>query len=263
MTTSDAEARDQFLARKRFESWANALYRPIARAAKLNVATIAIASLLGLIVALVTRQILWTIATTAAVATLGWLASWAWLRSAGARAAIEVLNDHNCRELAEWKTATGTSLPRTVRDSRRWLREHPDSPGRATVLARVGQLAEARAVIDAATPATPEDAFGLAILRKSLDVLSGDHPDVSGLHAEWSSLPDTRERFHRRECLALLDAQIAIQAGGDPWSVLASARGEVGEVHSSQRAWKFVARIALANVLAVITVILVASIVIG
>jgi len=103
------------------------------------------------------------------------------------------------------------------------------------MLLRVGRLAEADAAIASIEPDTPEEAFGVEILRKTREQIAGERPDLSALHASWRSLPDPRERRHQRECLALLDALIAVAERRDPWPLLAQARAEIGEVHRSMR----------------------------
>ena len=140
---------------------------------------------------------------------------------------------------------------------RRWLLAHPVGPGRASILLRMGQLEEAAQAIEAIESSTPEEAFGVDILRQTRILLTGQTPDLSGLHGSWRSLPDPRERRHRRECLALLDAQIAVDRGENPVPPLALARVDLGEVHPSMRAPRLLARTMLiaAGVIAVVAMV--------
>jgi hypothetical protein len=119
------------------------------------------------------------------------------------------------------------------------------------MLLSLGRLTEADAAIAAIEPRTPEEAFGVEIDRKTREHLAGDRPDLAALHGLWRSLPDPRERRHRRECLAVLDAAITVADGGDPWPLLAQARAEIGEVHRSMRMPWLVAKWAAYQLLAI------------
>lgn len=252
--SSPTEKAEELAARKRVESLARDLYGPVSDSTKLDVASFVLAAAIGGLVAVLTRNIVAGVAATAVGALVGGLIAWAWLGRAPGRGAFELISDHNCYEQAEWKTETGLPMPRTLAAARAWLREHPDGPGRATILVRLGRLAEARAVIDASeTPETPDIAFARQLEHQVLELYGGGRPDVSRLHADWPSLPEPHERGHRRECLAILDAQIALTTGGDAWAVLAAARPDVGEVDASQRASRFALRLAALHVLALIS----------
>jgi hypothetical protein len=158
------------------------------------------------------------------------------------RAAIELMSDHDCHESAEWRRETGTRVPIGVASMERWLTAHPSGPGRASILLRLGRLNEADRAIDAILPKTPEEAFGVEILRATRLLFAGQRPDVSPLRASWPSLPDPRERRHRRECLALLESQIAAADQHDPIPILASARREIEAVHPSMRIERLIVR---------------------
>jgi hypothetical protein len=160
---------------------------------------------------------------------------WRPFRSAEFAAAAELISDHDCHERAEWKAETGTSMPRGLRAAKLWLLAHPTGPGRASLLLPLGRLEEADAAIGAIKTTTPEGEFGVEILRQTRALLVGATPDLSRLHDTWRGLPDPRERRHRRECLALLDAQIAVDAGRDPITELATARREIDDVYWTMR----------------------------
>ena len=53
------------------------------------------------------------------------------------------------------------------------------------------------------------------------------------------------KRRHVRECLALLDAQIAIADGREPWPVIAAAGPEIGPVAPSMTTGWFALTIAV------------------
>ena len=151
------------------------------------------------------------------------------------RAAIELRNDHDCHERAEWKADTRTSMPRTPRAAAQWLLAHPRERGRAALLVALGRLDEADQAIAEVEPRTPEEAFGLEILRQRRRLLADEPVDGAALHEQWRKLPLSRERRHRRQCLALLDAQVAFDAGRAPLVALATGRAEAGEVHRTMR----------------------------
>jgi hypothetical protein len=147
------------------------------------------------------------------------------------RLAAELFSDHNCHERAEWKEKTGTRMPFGLKAAERWLAANPNARGRAYLLLPLGRVAEADQLIAGFTPATPDEAFGVELLRETRTLLLGGTPDTDRLRASLATLPDPRERRHRRECIAILDAQAAVAAGGDPMAVLAAAREEIDAVY--------------------------------
>jgi len=189
----------------------------------------------GVDVGLITRQPALAGLATAAITAAGAALIWTWLLDPQRRAGLELLFDHDCHERWEWKQETGTKLPRNAIAARAWLEDHPTGDGRAAILVRLGRLVEADVAIAAIEPKTPEEAFAVEILRKTREQYAGKRPDLSVLHTSWRSLPDLRERRHQRECLAVLDALIAVEEHRDPWPLLAQARADIGEVHRSMR----------------------------
>jgi hypothetical protein len=167
----------------------------------------------------------------AAVAIISWLP----FADPTFRRAAELFHDHNCHERAEWKATTGTPMPRGLPAVERWVAAHPDAPGRASLLVLLGRLDEADRAIANTQPKTPEEAFSLEITRQTRALAAGTVPDTASLHASWRALPDPRERRHRRECLAILDAQIAVEEGRDPLPVMAKGREEIDEVYWNVR----------------------------
>ena len=152
------------------------------------------------------------------------------------RVATELVTNHQVRESAEWRHETGTRLPRGRPAIRRWLEARPDATGRGSLLTVIGRFAEADAYWEGHPGRTPEEAFGVEVQRETAWLLSGREPDVGRLHGLWRTLPDTAERRHRRECLAVLEAEAGIDAGRDPIAILAAARAETGEITRSARA---------------------------
>jgi len=188
-------------------------------------------------------------AIAAVLTAIAWARYW----SADLRGAAELISDHNCHELAEWRAETGTSIPIGVAAMEQWLANHPSGDGRASVLLRLGRLDEAGVAIDAIEPSTPEEAYGVEILRETMKLLAGRRPDLAMLQSTWRSLPEPRERRHRRECLALLEAEVAVADGQSPLPILVAARHEIAEVHRSMRFSRIVGRWALIGAGAIAT----------
>jgi hypothetical protein len=226
---------DSRIIRQRAEKAVADLVRPLANSIRPTLLAAVLAVIGGVDVGLITRQPALAGLTTAAITAASAALIWTWLLDPERRAGLELLFDHDCHERWEWKQDTGTNLPRNAKAARVWLEDHPTGDGRAALLVRLGRLVEADAAIAAIEPRTPEEAFGVEILRKTREQMAGDRPDLSALHASWRSLPDLRERRHQRECLAILDALIAVGERRDPWSILAQARADIGEVHRSMR----------------------------
>jgi hypothetical protein len=235
VTPTGLAAQDAKVFRDRLEKLAADLYRPLTRSMRTTLLTAVLAVVAGHALGLLTRQPVLAGLAAVVVTAIGAAFAWPWLLDPNRRAGLELLFDHNCHERWEWKQETGTNVPGNAVAARRWLDDHPTGKGRASMLLRVGRLVEADAAIAAIEPDTPEEAFGVEILRKTREQIAGERPDLSALHAAWRSLPDPRERRHQRECLALLDALIAVAERRDPWSLLAPARAEIGEVHRSMR----------------------------
>jgi hypothetical protein len=235
VTSSATSSEDAKVVRRRLESVAADLYRPLTHSMRTTLLAGCLAVMTGVYAGLLTRQPALAGLVAVLVTAVGAALAWPWLLDPKCRAGLELLFDHDCHERFEWKEETGTNIPRNAVAAGRWLDDHPTGEGRASILLRLGRLVEADAAIAAIEPHTPEEAFGVEIMRKTREQMSGDRPDLSDLHASWRSLPDPRERRHRRECLALLDAQIGVAEHRDPWPLLAQARSEIGEVHRSMR----------------------------
>jgi hypothetical protein len=118
---------------------------------------------------------------------------------------------------------------------RRWLDEHPTSQGRASLLLALGRLDEADVAIERIVPKAPEDYFDVALLRATRVLFGAGSVDTAPIHEGWRSLPPSRERRHRRECTAVLDAMVAVADGRDPLPILTAARLELDAVHRTMR----------------------------
>lgn len=194
---------------------------------------------------------------------LGAVGAWLPFSDAAFRAAAELYFDHNCHEAAEWKRDTGTSMPRGRRAMERWVEEHPKSSARASLLLILGRVSEADRAIAARRPTTDVEAFELELLRQTRALLVGDSADTERLHAMWTSIPDPRERRHRRQCLALLDAQVAVAHGRPPLPVLAGARADAPDVYWSMRVPALMAKWWLIGILLLFTVVAVVAVASG
>jgi hypothetical protein len=224
-----------------------ALYRPVTNGVRLTILAGLLAIIAGLDVGLITRQPTLAGIAATAITFIGSAIAWRWLLAADHRAGLELVLDHDRRERREWKRETGTSIPTNARAAQRWLQANAagDSgaaDARASMLLRVGRLEEADEAIAAVEPRSPDEAFGLEIGRKTREHMGGGRPDMAQLHASWRELADESERARRRECLAFLDAMIAVADGVDAWPLLARARAEIGHVHRSSRMPSIVAR---------------------
>ncbi len=232
-------------ARARLAALTAPIVLPLLQMARRTMGAAIVGGLVAGLLTAVTRDPATGLLAGVAATALMDLTIWRPLLDRDQRAAVELIQDHDCHERAEWRAETATNVPLTVPEMTRWLTAHPTGPGRASVLLRLGRLAEAAREIEQIEPTTPEEAFGVEILRQNLNLVAGDRADVAALYATWRSLPDSRERRHRRECLALLDAQVAVAAGEDPIPSIARARKEIGHVHASVRIERILARWAL------------------
>lgn len=207
--------------RARYERFADRLYAPFKRSLQIDFVLLAITAAFGLYVSSISNEIASALAVAVVGTAVACAVSWWWLFDPKRRAALEVLADHQVREGDDWKSATATSLPATVRAAERWLREHPDDPVGAPLQARVGCFADARASIRRTEPESPEDALHIEIFERQLQVYEG-------------STPATADR--------------------DPWEVLTAARGDVGEVDPRARATRCIRIIVTIHVLFALTV---------
>jgi hypothetical protein len=202
--------------------------------------TLAITIGVGMIVA--TRDSSLGVGLSLVVASAVAVVSWVPFVDPRFRRAAELFYDHNCHELAEWKAKSGTPMPRGIKGVERWVAANPGAPGSASLLVLLGRLDEADEAIARIEPKTPEEAFSVEITRQTRALAAGTLPDTGPLHAAWRKLPDVRERRHRRECLAFLDAQIAVEQGRDPLVEMARGREEIDGVHWTFRAPSLMAK---------------------
>ena len=209
-------------------------YTPTIRSLILTTAAVAVAVAVGLL----TSDRLLAVGIGLVILGPGLLVSLWPYTSRRFRLAVELFTDHNCHERAEWQQKTGTKMPYGLKAAERWLAENPTGRGRASLLLPLGRVAEADQLIASYVPETREDAVDIELLRETRSLLLGGTPDIGRVKAELLTLSDPRERRHRRECIALLEAQTAVAAGNDPMAVMAAAREEIDGVYWRYRtAW--------------------------
>jgi hypothetical protein len=244
---------DPAIVQARAARLATGVVGPIATMNKRMLLGFAVAIVIGFLVGIASREPLVGAAVGFNLLLIGGLVAWWPFFDPTFRGATELFHDHDCHERADWKAKTGTTLPRGLKACETWLAIHPNAPGRASLLLPLGRLDEADQAIDAMRPTSPEDEFAVEILRQTRLLYAGDTPDLTPMHVAWRALPNARERRHRRECLALLDAQVAVDLGADPMAVMAVAREEVDEVHWTMRAPWFIAKWFVLGLLCLVT----------
>jgi hypothetical protein len=241
-STAEIAGRPEFAIRRRFCRLQAGVTRPFAGSYRALLIALALGAGLGVVATSASRSpLIGSLSGLGAAAMIGAIALLPFA-SAGLRGAFELINDHNVHERAEWRAETGTRLPVGIRRQEQWLVDHPMGPGRASVLLALGRLAEADEAIAQIEPATPEEQFGAEILRETSRLLAGQRPELGAMQVSWRALPDALERRHRRECLALLEALVAVADHQDPIPVLATARREIGDVAASMRLERMLGR---------------------
>jgi hypothetical protein len=241
-----ADEADERDARDRAMRLSRALRGPTIASYRLQLRTVIVAVMAGIVVVLVTRQVPLAVLTTAVLTPAGSVVAWSWLRRPEDRRVFEILRDHDDFERVEWKERhDGAARPRGPDASRKWLDANAGKPGAGVVLADLGRLDAARAAFDAEQDSGPEDAFAREVNRRFVDLYGGARLDTSDLHERLAALPDGVQRRHVRECLAILDAETAIADGREPWPVIAAAGPEIGAVSPSMTTGWFALTIAV------------------
>jgi hypothetical protein len=252
--TDAAQDPRHLAARARYEMLAKRLFQPVQRAILIDFALLAGTAALAFVVAGQSGDLVPAVLIAWFGSAVAGIVGWSWLLDPARRAAFEVLMDHTNRESQAWLSETGTKLPATLRGADAWVRDHPNEPGAAAMLARLGRLDDARADLQTKVPPTVEEALHVDIFLRQLDLYDGARAESRDLHERWHALPNSAARSFRRGCLAALDAQVAADRDEDPWPVLAAARQEVGAVDPSARATRYARIIATMHILFAISV---------
>jgi hypothetical protein len=124
------------------------------------------------------------------------------------------------RQRERWRWGT---LPIDPISAEAWLSAHADAPpaARASVLATAGRHEEARALVEASTADTPQDAVNLARLRILFAAEANGNHAVDDAVGALEAAPETaqvpeEERRAQRLALAWSLAWLRIRAG-EPW----------------------------------------------
>jgi hypothetical protein len=165
-------------------------------------------------------------------------------RDARLRSAAEICLDHDRIESASWRRTTGTKRPRGRAAMERWLRENPTGPGRVTLLVQLGRFEEADDELARQIRTTPDELFSVASDRQYRIMFTGGTPDLAAVREAWQVITDPGQRHHRRECLALQEAQAGLEEGRDPLAALVAALPELGRVQLRCRVPFLVANLA-------------------
>ena len=232
--------------RDRALRFARVLHGPTVASYRRSLRAVIIAVLFGIFIALVTREAVLAALATAAVATIGSVVAWSWLRRAADRRVFEIIRDHDDYERVEWRSANdGKARPRGTKAARRWLDANPGKPGTAVVLADLGRLDAARAALEAEEDAAPRMPFR----ARSTVAHSSSMPAAARRQRTCTTAgrpcPMARSAAMSVECLALLEAQVAIADGREPWPVVAAAGPEIGAVAPSMTTGWFAVSIAV------------------
>lgn len=137
-------------------------------------------------------------------------------------------------QMKRWMAVTGTSVPTSVPAMRRWLERDPDRPetrwARAEALIIVGNLAEARAVIEDMPVTDDWDLFEQHSLQAFLDWVEGAEPDYAALQAEAETVgePNSADRLLARGEAMMATARDLAASGGDWMAPLIAYRDAAG-----------------------------------
>ncbi len=137
-------------------------------------------------------------------------------------------------QMKRWLAITGSPVPTSLPAMRRWLERNPDRPetrwARAEALIILGDLAEARAVIERMPVNGDWDLFEQHSLQVYLDWVGGANPDYAALQAEAETVgePNSAERSLARGEAVLATARDLAVSGGDWMAPLIAYRDAAG-----------------------------------
>ena len=137
-------------------------------------------------------------------------------------------------QMKRWLAITGTPVPATVPAMRRWLERNPERPetrwARAEALIILGNLAEARAVIERMPVTDDWDRFEQHSLLVYLDWVEGANPDYAALQTEAETVgeAESAERSLARGEAVIATARDLAASGGDWMAPLIAYRDAAG-----------------------------------
>ena len=221
-----------------FDDLRRVLGRPARRLNLAGLAVLLAATVAGSLAVLLgaNRVVAATLPVVIIVGGIGWL--WVRFLESPRAAAAEALLHHDLIERARWRLRTGSSPPRSRAAAVRWLARNPepaapyaaDLAGRAELLAWIGDSPSASRTLNRIRPESPADRFDHLVARANLDVLDGRAPDLRPIQEALIQLDERDERRHRRVCLALVEARLAVADGTDPWAPICAARKDMDRV---------------------------------
>jgi hypothetical protein len=191
---------------------------------------------------LVARQPLVALGVALAFGGLAALATWWPLLDRTYRAAFDLYLEHDRIDQAEWEVETGTKRPRSLAEVENWLSANPDSPNRQGLLLGVGRLAEFDSLVDGTPRETPRERFTFALRNQTRRLIGAEPTDLGEVRTLWHALIDPRVRRMKGECLAVLEAEIAVAEGREVVPVLASGYAALGNEGRTAGLWSVLLR---------------------
>jgi hypothetical protein len=132
---------------------------------------------------------------------------------------LDVIHWSDRESQQEWETAApGTRVPRSPREARRWLADHPETDANRTrVLAATvmtGEVERARAILERYPSSTAFERHERAADAIALDLVSGREVPVPELDAAYSEIWE-EHRVHALRCRSMMEGVAAVLSGGD------------------------------------------------
>jgi hypothetical protein len=128
-------------------------------------------------------------------------------------------------------TTGGEEAPATPGAARRWLAAHPETPEnrwiRAEALLLAGEGDEARATVGRMTGDTPVERWQREDTRATVDLVTTGTVDLTGYRAALAEL-DAEAAIDAEAGLAIMEARLALLAGGDWLGPLTELRPRIG-----------------------------------
>jgi len=140
-------------------------------------------------------------------------------------------------EQERWRATTGTEPPNSAKKFHEWLRDNTERPetrwAHAEMLAVVGRVDEARAMVDRIEPNTPAEAYERDAMRDYVEWIDGGQVDFEAQRSAADAIgePGSQERLFARGLAAIALARDRAEAEGDwmaPLQEFARDSGQVG-----------------------------------
>lgn len=140
-------------------------------------------------------------------------------------------------EQDRWRATTGTPPPNTMKKFHEWLRDNAERPetrwAHAELLAVVGRIDEARAMVERIDASTPAEAYDRDAMRDYVEWIDGRQVDFEARRREAETIgePGSQERLFARGLAAIALARDRAESGGDwktPLEEFANVAGSTG-----------------------------------